>query len=243
MNTESGDSFGDRDQRAKLLYPSALAQERVAQWSDGDWEHFRQRLFDLSELMRNVQAAFGRWFNRFVKRRGRVWADRFKSLIPGDMRAVIDCMVYIELNALRAGLVERPEDHRPSSLHLREIGQDGWLMPLAELLVIELENEALIDYRGRIYHRGSVPTKEGQAVLSKALLEQEADRGFAVAGVFRKRLRYFVEGLVIGSETMIREHIARLRESGQYLRRKNPIEHLDGLHLSLREQRSNVSPY
>ena len=40
-----------------------------------------------------------------------------------------------------------------------------------------------------------------------------------------------------GTESFIRDQLARLREEGQYLRRKNPIPQLVGIHLSLREQR------
>jgi len=42
-----------------------------------------------------------------------------------------------------------------------------------------------------------------------------------------------VDGVVIGSEGYVRREIERLREEG----RKNLIVQLDGVHLSLREQR------
>ena len=58
--------------------------------------------------------------------------------------------------------------------------------------------------------------------------------------MYRKRLAFFVDGLAIGSERFIRSQIAEMRENGQYLRRKNPIPQLDGVHLSLREQRSTA---
>lgn len=52
------------ERRARMMYPSKASQARLALWSDAQWEHFRERLFDVSELMRNVQAAFARWYNR-----------------------------------------------------------------------------------------------------------------------------------------------------------------------------------
>ncbi len=76
--------------------------------------------------------------------------------------------------------------------------------------------------------------------ISQTVLDQEVARGFKTKGVFRKRLGYFVDGLAIGSEQFIREQISRMREDGQYLRRKHPIAHLGGIHLSLREQRSTA---
>jgi hypothetical protein len=229
-------------ERASMLYPGQVGQDFIASWNDEKWQQFADRLFNVSKLMSNIQSAFTRWYNRFIGRRGSFWAGRYSSSLLGDVRAAVDCMTYNELNAVRAGLVERPEDWRASSLHLREIGEAGWLLPLAEILAKDNEAEAVVDYRCRIYHRGLVPTKEGQAAIPMKIVEEEAARGFAVAGVFRKRLRYWVSGLIIGSESMVREHLVKLQESDYYRRRKNPIEQLGGLHFSLREQRSHASP-
>ena len=226
--------------RARRMYPGTRFELTVGTWNQEDWERYQKRLFDLSEYMRNVQAAFARWYNTTFERRGRFWGDRFKSVVLGDMQAVLDCMLYVDLNAVRAGLVERPEEWEGSSVSLREIGKANWLMPLDAVMNTGSEHRALREYRERLYYRGSVPTREGQAAISQGVLDQEVARGFAVRGMYRKRLGYWVDGLAVGSETFIREQLARLREEGRYLRRKNPIPQLGGVHLSLREQRTNA---
>jgi len=233
-------SRGELEARARVMYPGSSYDLRVGGWTNEDWEHYRQRLFDLSEYMRNIQAAFARWYNRAHDRRGRFWADRFKSVLLGDGRAVLDCMLYVELNAVRAGLVERPEDWSGSSIYLRELGKGAWLMPIEELVGEGSRKRAMAEYRARLYHRGNVPTKPGQAEIPAAVVEAEAARGFASRGMFRKRLGYFVDGLAVGSEELIRELLAQMREQGHYRRRKNPVPHLGGIHLSLREQRNTA---
>jgi REP-associated tyrosine transposase len=190
--------------------------------------------------MRNIQSAFARWYNRSYQRRGRFWADRFKPVYLEDERAVLDCMLYVDLNPVRAGLVERPEEWQGSSIYLREIGKDSWLSPLRNFVDQPSKKEALIEYRERLYYRGNVPTKPGQAAISQQVLDKEIARGFVTMGLDRKRLGYFVDGLVIGTEQFIRDQLALMRENGQYLRRKNPIPQLGGIHLSLREQRSTA---
>jgi REP element-mobilizing transposase RayT len=225
-------------ERARIMYPSRSARLLVEAWSEEQWEHYRKRLFDVSEYMRNIQAAYARWYNRSYQRRGRFWADRFKSVVLGDERAVLDCLLYIELNAVRAGLVERPEDWQGSSAYLREMVKDDWLTPLKKLLNIGNRKRALIEFRELLYYRGAVPTRGGQAVISQEVLDREIARGFESKGVYLKRLGYFVDGLAIGSEEFIRDRLAVMREEGRYLRRKNPIPQLGGIHLSLREQRS-----
>lgn len=226
--------------RTLRMYPRRTSQMQIDGWSDEDWEHYRQRLFDVSEYMRNIQAAFARWYNFTYQRRGRFWADRFKSVYLEDKRAVLDCMLYVELNPVRAGIIERPEEWHGSSLFFREMGKDGWLVSLKAFIDQPIEKRALREYCGRLYYRGSVPTKGGQQAISQEILDKEIARGFATRGLYRKRLGYFVDGLAIGTEAFIRDQLSRLRENGQYLRRRHPIEQLGGIHLSLREQRSTA---
>jgi len=230
-------------QRALILYPNS--KKFLKKWTKEEWERFALRLFDLSEFMRNVQAAFARWYNRTYERRGRFWADRFKSVYLGDLRAVLDCMLYVELNGVRAGLVKRTEKWKGSSCYVRDITQDqriktkdnkrreriSWLYPISEIMGGN-NQESLIHYKSLLYYRGAVPTKEGQVSISEELIKEEERRGFKVRGMYRKQLRYFVDGVILGSEATIRQQLNQMRDAGQYLRRKNPIEQLDGLQYS-----------
>ena len=231
-----------RDLRSKtrLMYPSRAAQAEVDLWSEENWEHYRRRLFDVSEFMRNVQASFARWYNFTYERRGRFWANRFKSVYLQNKQAVLDCMLYVELNPVRAGLVQRPEEWHGSALYLREIGKAEWLSPLTGFVDQPTEQAALSEYRERLYFRGAVPTKPGQRAISQEVLDREIARGFETTGLYRKRLGYFVDGLAVGTEIFIRDQLARFKEEGLYRRRRHPIPQLGGLHLSLREQRSTV---
>jgi transposase-like protein len=102
------------------------------------------------------------------------------------------------------------------------------------------ETRALTEYRSLVYYRGEVPTKKGQAAIPQRVIQEEAARGFEVSGVYRKRLRYFVDGLVVGSEEFIRHYLDIMRDHGHYPKRKNPISHLNGIHQSLREQRNTA---
>ncbi len=116
--------------RAHILYPSEASRNRIKCWSESKWQRFEERLFDVSEYMRSVQSSFARWYNRTFQRRGRFWADRFKSVLLQGPDSLLDCMLYVDLNPVRAGLVERPEQWKGSSIYLRELGHDSWLMPL-----------------------------------------------------------------------------------------------------------------
>jgi REP element-mobilizing transposase RayT len=101
---------GERWARARLLYPDH--EEWLQTWSEEKWQRFEKRLFDISELMRNIQMMFGRWYNQTFRREGRFWGNRFKSTVLANPQAVLDCCLYVDLNAVRAGLVKRPGSDR-----------------------------------------------------------------------------------------------------------------------------------
>jgi putative transposase len=220
-------------ERARLLYPKTLLKG----WLRANWARFEERIFDVSEYMRNFQAAFARWYNQTFARQGRFWGERFKSTLLEDEKHVVDCLLYVELNPVRAGIVAQPEAYEGSSLFYREIGKDKWMMPLQDLMGQKKRYMSLRDYKAMIYYRGNVPTKGGQAAIPDRIVKAEEARAFKTQGAYRKRMRHFVDGVVIGSKAYVRKEIERLREQGRYLRRKNPIDQLNGHHTSLREQR------
>jgi len=226
--------------RARMFYPGRAGKEFLKSWTPAQWQRFERRIFDVSEFMRNVQGEFARWYNRTFDRKGRFWAERFKSTVLEDERAVLDGMMYVELNPVRAGLVKRPEEYEASSFFLRSVGGAGWLMKLRELIEAPSERKALAEYRYLLYWRGSVPTKEGQLRIPAKLAEREAERGFSRSGAFLRRLRYFSAGVAIGSEVFVRQQITRLRRAGRYRRRCRAVRQDGGPHFSLREQRGHA---
>ena len=223
-------------EHALRMYPRS--RKKIEAWPESKWERFQERIFDVSEFMRNVLAHFGKWYNRMNNRKGRFWAERFKSTLLLSAESVRDCVMYVELNPVRAGLCERPEAYRWSSLYAREAKQDGHLLALSEILG-ERPRGILEAYKSMLYHRGAVKTKEGQKAICPEVLKREAARGFKRRGAYRKKLRYFTDGLALGGEILIREQLANLRETGRYRRRKHPVAHGEGMPFSLREQRDH----
>jgi len=80
--------------------------------TEGQIPYFREKLSSLSEFMRELKAGFSRFYNKRHRRKGYFWGDRFKSVIVENGETLINCLAYIDLNPVRAGIVERPEDYR-----------------------------------------------------------------------------------------------------------------------------------
>ena len=69
----------------------------------------------LSRMMQAVGRRYVQTFNRIHQRTGTLWEGRFKATVVQTERYLLACMVYVDLNPVRAGLVAQPGDYRWSS--------------------------------------------------------------------------------------------------------------------------------
>ena len=78
---------------------------------------------------------YTRFINFRKKWRGHLWQGRFASY-PMDEEYLLAAVRYIELNPVRARLVERPERYRWSSARAHLAGKDDGLVKVAPMLEI-----------------------------------------------------------------------------------------------------------
>ena len=193
----------------------------------------KARLFDLSAFVKELKYKFSVWFNRQHGRRGTLWEERFRSVLLEDGEAVRFCAAYIDLNPVRAGLCEHPEEYRWCSYAAALGGDKASRKGLARAWGRQRWTEtAARDYRVLLFGRGEAhageETADGRVVKARAgfnrqQIEEEVKKGgrLPVWKVLRCRIRYFSEGAVLGSKEFVdsffEEHRAsfgRSRESG-----------------------------
>lgn len=69
----------------------------------------RDRMADLPEFMRVLKRSFTCWYNLKEGRQGTLWDARYRSVVVEDSPlALMSVAAYIDLNPLRAGLVDDP---------------------------------------------------------------------------------------------------------------------------------------
>jgi putative transposase len=69
----------------------------------------------LPGLMRDLGQRYVQYFNRRHKRSGTLWEGRYRSCLVESTRYVLACYRYIELNPVRAGMVNHPSSYLWSS--------------------------------------------------------------------------------------------------------------------------------
>ena len=188
-----------------------------------------RRMHDVSEFMKTLKLRYSLWFNRSKERFGPLWAERFKSvLVEGERFALRTVAAYIDLNAVRAGLVEDPVDYRFCG-YGEAMG--GGRMAREGLCVVDKD---MAGYRQTLYGAGS-GEKEGKSVISREeavrVLEEEKGK-LPLAVVLRCRVRYFTDGMVLGSEAFVKEQMGR-EPPGKRERKVHPMRGADWEGLSV----------
>lgn len=186
---------------------------------DGGVERLRRRLGSISCFVQELKQTFSRWYNKKYDRKGYLWSDRFKGVILDKEEAQLICSAYIDLNPVRAGIVESPEEYRWCSLGLqvRSPGRSKKLLTSlynldgnigdfsrSELPGKSLEVKSFECYRKFVYLSGGIE-KEGKGVIASELVE-DVVRYHGRLGIEDRlcfRVRNISEGLAMGGYSFI----------------------------------------
>ncbi len=82
----------------------------------------------LSKTMQSVGRRYVQYFNHAYQRSGTLWEGRYKSTLIQGSRYLLTCMRYIELNPVRADMVEHPGDYPWSSYRANAQGEENALL-------------------------------------------------------------------------------------------------------------------
>jgi putative transposase len=160
------------------------------------------RMHDVSQFMKLFKERCSAWFNKEFTTFGTLWAERFKSLIvqnrAEEIRAVA---LYIDLNPVRAGLVEDPKDYRWCGYAEAVAGHWGLRKQLSAAMEKADWGEGGPSYRLWLAGKGHRShAQNGKRAMSEALVaEITANHGELswrdrLLDHLRERVRRFSEG-------------------------------------------------
>ena len=200
---------------------------------------FTYRMHNLGEFMKGLLQRYTQWHNRRHARTGRLWEDRFKSVIVEDGAAARTISAYIDLNPVRAGMVQDPAEYRWCSYGEAIGGGSSILGRTARAGLVRAwcahqgisaeahlwDKEVGNAYRMLLMEAGlekseDVVTQTGE--VAKKVLQKGTRAGIETfptqntseipfATVLRCRVRYFTDGAVIGSRSFVDDACASSR--------------------------------
>ncbi|MFP4156270.1 MAG: transposase, partial [Opitutales bacterium] len=163
---------------------------------------------------------FSIWFNHQHGTHGTIWAARYKSVIVEDEpESLMRVAAYIDLNPVRAEIVSDPQDYRWCGYAASLAGVRAARAGLEQLFA-NLRNyaEAMASYRLILFGKGyeaKGALKEDRGRISADRLEQVLrDKGkVRLQELLRMRVRYFGDGLALGSRAFIAQVLRDHREA------------------------------
>jgi putative transposase len=179
-------------------------------------EKYLKRMWDLSEFMKTLKQKFTGWFNREHERVGTLWESRFKSVVvEGSWECLLVVAAYIDLNAVRAGIVEDPKDYRwcgyAEAVAGDRVARRGFAAVLSGVKAGADWGDVGPRYRKVMFGIGE------ETSVRAGISREEVARVWAEGGemtleqVLRCTVRYLSDGLAIGKAAFVEEIFESLR--------------------------------
>lgn len=99
----------------------------------------------IEAIFKRIEVSYVGYFNRRYKRTGHLFQDRFRSESIDTDEYLLMALRYIHLNAVKAGICEKPEDYPLSSYRDYLASAAGGFVDCEEILRI-MPKEQLIDF-------------------------------------------------------------------------------------------------
>ncbi len=154
-------------------------------------------------------------------------------------KALINCLANVDLNPIRAGIVEKPEEYRFAQsriMHRPEIRTISyrWISDYKSLALKIKKNDS--GYTENLFMKPVVFTKTKKIKIKKEIVEKERNKNykFTRADSFKYRTRYFSESGIIGSKAFITENIERFKHlfpsQSENIRTPRHVMRLEGIY-------------
>ncbi len=191
-------------------------------------EQFTRRMGDLSLFMKTLKQRFTQWYNGRNRRKGTLWEDRYRSVaveiqdLATFGHAARIAAAYIDLNPVRAGMVEDPKDYEWSGYGRAVRGEKSCVRGVVRLWGKQRGvKAALEEYRVFLFEEGSEEREETQdgktqdtrtgawktrVGIDARKVWEERKRGgrLPLRVMLRLKSRYLVDGAAIGSAEFLR---------------------------------------
>lgn len=144
---------------------------------------FSKSINNLSNIMKNANTAYAKYYNNKNDRVGYVFRDRFLSQAIDSEKYLIKCINYIHNNPVKANIVMNPEEYKYSTY--REFKSGKKLKLLNELTGIKFNKEQFQE--NDILEYFIDVDKDKNEIINNAVLKFSIDKNVKIYEIFEKR--------------------------------------------------------
>ena len=179
-------------------------------------KRYLDRMGSLSHFGKDLKELFTKWYNKRNNRRGTLWAERFRSILVENSESTLLTMAaYIDLNPVRAKMVKDPKEYRycgyGEAMGGKNVARSG-ICALAQMIRRE-DNESNWKDIAAIYRVHLFAEGDGKGIDSEWVKEVLKSRGsLSMRELLSCRVRYFRDGLAIGSKLFVENVFETHRE-------------------------------
>lgn len=234
-------------ERVGILYGPDEAEETARRWKEWrelgmegfateEQERLRRRMGDVSVFMKELKQRATICYNANHRREGTMWEGRFRSVLvePGS-EALEAVAAYIDLNPVRAGMVDDPADYPWSGYGSACAGNRESRRGLGLAHAGGVAGAApwgLVSrgYRQSLYIKGGA--KNGGRGFAEDEIQEALDKRGALPlpTLLRCKLRQFTAGAVLGSKSFVEKAFRDFAESfcEKQQKKARPLPPLEG---------------
>jgi putative transposase len=159
--------------------------------AEGIRRRLKARMGDVSVFMREVKTRFTFWYNEKHGTVGTFWAERFRSVVvEADSEAQRMVAAYIDLNPVRAGMIEDPADYGFSGFGEACAGGSA-----ARRGIARIEGKVVWSTKSHERYRARLCSRMGGARRDEKMPAGSANKALGLLS----KIRAFSEGWVVGS--------------------------------------------
>lgn len=202
---------GEKKRYALAQKWKILRESNQLQLLQQEYKKLRTRMDDLSKFMKLLKQRWSQHFNKRKDRHGTIWNGTFKSSLVEPEEAVFPG-AYIDLNAVRANIIESPEDYPwcgfaeamgkfrrvIDGLDFRKGLLEMYQRPTDEML----GRQIALEHLERFFH-----VEKGLGDLPKGYWDKNGVllRGgdLPIKLLLRCKVRYFTRGYIIGTKKFV----------------------------------------
>ena len=172
------------------------------------------RMGDISIFNKELKQRFSAWYNCQNDRFGTLWAERFRStVVEGVAETMLVVAAYIDLNPVRAGIVSDPKDYRFCGYAEALVGSSESRAGIMGFHPRGSWRDVSVLYREYLFVKGGVSGSSKKLAMERTAILTEIERGARLSEgqLLRLKIRYFTDGVVIGSSGFVNEVFLEFR--------------------------------